>query len=165
MNLQSNRSIFTDLIFLGHPNAYAIINGSDKYPNLKGLAKFYTCPHTGTLVETEVFGLPMQNGDKSGFYGFHLHEHGNCSDHFEHTGGHFNPNNTPHPQHAGDFPPLLGNSGYAYSVFFDNQINLSTLAGKAVIIHAKRDDFTSQPAGDSGEKIGCGIILLSDVNI
>ncbi len=159
MNFQSKRNIFSDLIFLGHPDAYAILNGSSKYPDLSGLVKFYDCPHTGVLVEAEVYGLPPQGDCKNCFYGFHLHEYGDCSDHFENTGGHWNPEGHPHPHHAGDFPPLLGNSGYAYSVFFDDKLEISSIRGRAVIVHAQRDDFTSQPSGDSGAKIGCGTVI------
>ena len=62
--------------------------------------------------------------------------------------------------HTGDLPPLLNNNGYAYLSFYDNRFRLKEILGKSIIIHSRRDDFTSQPAGDSGEKIGCGVITV-----
>ena len=75
---------------------------------------------------------------------------------------HYNPQNTEHPNHAGDMPPLLGNQGYAYSVFYDKRFTIQEIIGRAVIIHEKPDDFTTQPSGNSGAKIGCGVIQWGD---
>jgi len=61
--------------------------------------------------------------------------------------------------HAGDLVPLLNNNGYAYLTFYDNRFSINDINGKSIVIHSMRDDFTNQPAGDSGEKIGCGVIL------
>ena len=55
-------------------------------------------------------------------------------------------------------PPIFGNDGYSYMSFFTNRFNLSEIIGKSVIIHSNTDDLTSQPSGNSGEKIACGII-------
>lgn len=60
--------------------------------------------------------------------------------------------------HAGDMPSLLNNGGYAYLSFYDEHFRLEDILGRSLVIHSQRDDFTSQPAGDSGEKIGCGVI-------
>lgn len=64
----------------------------------------------------------------------------------------------PHPDHAGDLLPLMGNQGYAWSAFYDKRFTLDEIIGRSVIIHSGRDDFSSQPSGDSGTKIGCGTI-------
>ena len=64
----------------------------------------------------------------------------------------------PHPFHAGDFPPLLENNGYAYSKFLTNKFKISEIIGKVIIIHDLPDDFTTQPSGNSGTKIACGVI-------
>ncbi|MBT9777985.1 superoxide dismutase family protein, partial [Clostridium sp. MCC353] len=82
--------------------------------------------------------------------------------HFAHTGEHYNPTNQPHPDHAGDLPPLLGNQGYAWTSFYDKRFTVDQIMGRAVIIHQKADDFTSQPSGNSGEKIACGVIRPAD---
>ena len=53
---------------------------------------------------------------------------------------------------------LLGNQGYAFSVFYDKRYTIQEIIGRSVIIHEKPDDFTSQPAGNAGDKIACGTI-------
>lgn len=84
---------------------------------------------------------------------------GNQNDPFPLTGSHYNPDNCPHPYHAGDLPPLFGNRGIAWSAFLTNRFQVRDVLGKTVIIHASPDDFTSQPAGNSGKKIACGVIV------
>ncbi|NLF57432.1 MAG: superoxide dismutase family protein, partial [Candidatus Hydrogenedens sp.] len=95
-------------------------------------------------------------------FGFHIHEGnactGNASDPFAATGGHFNPQSCPHPQHAGDLPPLFGNNGYAWSSVLTDRFTVDAIAGRTVVIHRRPDDFTTQPSGNSGEKIACGVI-------
>ena len=58
-----------------------------------------------------------------------------------------------------DMLPLMGNQGYAWLSFYDKRFTIPEIIGKSVIIHEKRDDFASQPSGDAGEKIGCGVIV------
>lgn len=77
---------------------------------------------------------------------------------FPNTGNHYNPDNVPHPEHAGDLPPLLSNNGYAWMSFYTGRVNLNDVIGRSLVIHSMRDDFTSQPSGNSGDKIGCGVI-------
>lgn len=137
------------------PCAFANITGNSSNQRLHGTAYFYTTPFGGTLVETEVFGLPKT---ETSFYGMHIHENGDCSLPFDNTGNHYNPDNTSHPLHAGDMPPLLGNSGYAYSVFYTGRYRVNDIINRSIIIHDMADDFKSQPSGDSGMKIGCGVI-------
>ena len=112
-------------------------------------------------MEAEVFGLPdMESQYSSNFYALHIHEMGDCSENFTKTGGHYNPANMLHPGHAGDMIPLMGNQGYAWTAFYDKRFTVPEILGKSVVIHSKRDDFTSQPSKDAGEKIGCGIIVM-----
>lgn len=138
----------------GIPDAAAVIRGAGNYPELIGRVGFFQTPMGGLLVNTEVYGLPQEET----FLGFHLHENGDCSQSFEKTGMHYNPKNVPHPQHAGDMPPLLNSNGYAFTAFYTDRLQLSDVLGRSVIIHSQRDDFTSQPSGDSGEKIACGVV-------
>lgn len=140
------------------PYAYSVITGNKDNRKLNGTVYFYKTPFGGTLVEAEVDGLPVNPDTTIDFYGMHIHENGDCSPPFDKTGGHFNPSSVPHPGHAGDMPPLLGNYGFAYMVFYTDRFNINDIIGRSIIIHSKPDDFTSQPSGNSGTKIGCGII-------
>lgn len=144
-------------------NAQAIMKGSPKYPNISGTVEFYQMMGAVLLV-VQVDGLPKNSIPcASNIYGFHIHEGNSCTgtteDPFVNTDGHFNPTGCPHPAHAGDLPPLFGNNGYAFMIFMTNRFSVNTILGRTVVVHANRDDFTSQPAGDSGAKIACGKIL------
>ena len=157
------RLTFVRILEKNRPAAVAWVTGNNTYSELSGLVKFYDPPYDGVLVEAEVFGLPnVSTQGSSDFYAMHIHQYGNCSGSFEKTGSHFNPTNAFHPEHAGDMIPLLGNQGYAWTSFYDKRFAIDDIIGKSVVIHSKRDDFTTQPAGDSGEKIGCGIIRKED---
>lgn len=141
------------------PQAMAWVTGGEAYPEISGLVKFYPTAYGGVLVAAEFFNLPnVTTPESTSFYAFHIHENGDCSQNFTRTGNHFNPTGSLHPGHAGDFPPLLGNQGYAFSVFYDKRFQIGDIMGKSVIVHSHADDFTSQPAGNSGTKIACGII-------
>ncbi len=141
------------------PDAVAWITGNQDAPHLSGLVRFYTTIYDGILVEAEIFGLPnLTEAGSTNFYGMHIHEYGDCSENFTHTGDHYSRQNVPHPQHTGDLPPLLGNQGYAWTAFYDKRFGIPEILGRSVIIHRMPDDFVTQPSGNSGEKIGCGVI-------
>lgn len=153
--------IFTELLQYNHPQAVAWVTGNADNPQLSGLVKFYQTSYSGVLVEAEIFGLPDKkesNNSTNGFYAMHIHQFGDCSDHFSKTGEHYNPENKPHPLHAGDLLPLLSNQGYAWSSFYDKRFTINDIIGRSVIIHSGSDDFTTQPSGNAGVKIGCGEI-------
>lgn len=166
MNIKRNFTNTSDRILLqilnsNKPNAIAKITGNPNNPQLHGMVQFYNTPVDGILVKAEIFGLP--NAFKlysSNFYGFHIHETGNCEINFQKTGNHYNPSKTLHPNHSGDLPPLLGNQGFAYSIFYTRRFTIDEIINKSILIHDMPDDFTSQPAGNSGTKIGCGIIEI-----
>ena len=146
--------------------AYANINGSVKYPNIKGKVKFIE-QSNGILVKAEIFNLPLFE-NVNDIYGFHIHQGNECAgdtqDAFKNAGSHFSNVELPHPYHSGDMPPLFGNNGYAYMSFFTNKFTLNDIIGKVVIIHSHPDDFHTNPSGNSGEKIACGKIYLSQMN-
>lgn len=157
------RLTFVGILEKNKPRAVAWVTGRDEWAQLSGLVKFYDTPYGGVLVEAEVFGLPnISAADSSGFYALHIHEQGDCSGSFANAGGHYNPANQPHPEHAGDMIPLLGSQGYAWSAFYDKRFAINDIIGKSVIIHLNRDDFTTQPSGDSGAMIGCGVIRTEE---
>lgn len=162
-NSATPRDSFSRILSANRPNASAWIRGSAFYPQLSGYAKFYSTPYEGILIEAQIFGLPnLPYPGSSAFYAFHIHENGNCTgtrrNPFQNAGLHYNPQHTLHPGHAGDLPPLLANQGYAWSAFYDKRFTLNEIIGKSVIIHAMPDDFHTQPSGNSGEMIGCGVI-------
>lgn len=145
--------------------AKAVIKGSKSYPNINGNVIFKQMKN-GVLVTAEISGLPSSSDKCSGgIFGFHIHEGTECSgnekDPFANAKGHFNPNDCPHPYHAGDLPPLFGNNGYAYMSVFTNRFDLKDIADRVIIIHSNPDDFTTQPSGNSGTKIACGKIIYS----
>lgn len=145
------------------PACRAEVRGDSDYPDLEGEVSFYPF-WDGTLVVVEIWGLPtMEEKCKEKVFGFHIHEGhsctGNATDPFSDTGNHFNPDNCEHPQHAGDFPPLFENSGYALTMFYTNRFEPEEVEGRTVVIHGMPDDFHTQPSGDSGMKIACGVIM------
>ena len=104
-----------------------------------------------------------------GEHGFHVHEKGDCSaPDGTSAGGHFNPGGKPHAareaaaRHAGDLGNLKADPyGLARVDFVDSTLSLSgpdSIVGKAVIIHEKADDFTTQPTGNAGARQACGVI-------
>lgn len=141
------------------PAAIAQMRGNSEYPDLRGVVEFYQSSPRGVLVSAEVTGLPVNTPEEQrGFFAMHIHEVGDCTLPFNKVGTHYNPTDQPHPYHSGDLPPLLNNSGYAWSSFYDERFTVEEIIGRAVIIHLNRDDFTSQPSGDAGEMIACGEI-------
>lgn len=149
-------NIFVSIMDENAPAAYAWIKGGTDYPDISGVIRFFKTPFNGVLISVEIYGLPDM--EASDFYGMHIHEFGDCTPPFDKTGSHYNPKNVQHPQHAGDLPPLMSNNGYSWISFFDSRFTVEEIIGKSIIIHHMRDDFTTQPSGDSGEKIACGVI-------
>ena len=155
----TSHHILLNILSSNRPQALAWIAGNENHPQLNGMVKFYRIPYDGILIEAEIFRLPeIPPGAPSSFFGFHIHENGDCSDNFQNTGNHYNPTGAQHPFHAGDLPPLFGNDGYAWMEVLTDRFALGEVIGRTVIIHRQPDDFTSQPAGNAGMRIGCGII-------
>jgi len=114
----------------------------------------------GVHLEVEIHGL------SPGVHGFHVHEVGDCSaPDASSAKGHFNPEKQPHGSHAGDLPDLEADaSGAAHLVVDIPGLSLGDeaggIAGRALVVHADPDDHHSQPAGNSGKRIACGVIRL-----
>ena len=117
-------------------------------------------------------------GLEPGAHGFHVHENGSCAAGEDGTpggaaGGHFNPANHPHggpnaaatARHAGDFGNVeAAADGTASGSFTDTVARLSGadgIAGKALMVHGGVDDLQSQPSGDAGARVGCGVIGMA----
>lgn len=147
--------------------AIAEIKGGPLAPQIYGTVTFSDVPG-GTEVFVEIWGLPPykpaeNNEAPIGPHGFHIHEFGCCQvgdpyNPFECAGGHWNPTNQPHGNHAGDFPVIFSNNGYARMTFFTDKFKPIDIIGKSVIIHQNPDDYRSQPAGNAGQRLACGVI-------
>ena len=120
------------------------------------------------------------DGLAAGRHGFHVHENGDCGPGPDGTpggaaGGHFAPMGSPHgaetapagQRHVGDFGNVeAGADGRAAGTFVDPVVALDgerSIIGKAVVVHAGEDDLATQPSGDSGDRVGCGVVLLPSV--
>lgn len=115
-------------------------------------------------VQAEVTGLrPGQE------HGFHIHEVGDCGDNAAAAKGHFNPYGKPHAhystreRHAGDLPALKADA--AGRARLDVQLEglavaegPASIVGRALVVHAEPDDYRTQPYGNSGDRIACGVI-------
>lgn len=124
----------------------------------------FTQADDGVRVEARVTGLAP------GGHGFHLHEKGDCSaPDATSAGAHFNPTNKAHGQpdkgehHLGDLPMLDANAkGEASLTTVVKGASISDgdkgLVGRAVIVHASPDDYKTQPTGNSGGRVACGVI-------
>jgi superoxide dismutase, Cu-Zn family len=114
-------------------------------------------------VTVDLTGVPP------GVHGFHIHEKGDCGDNGNAAGGHFNPSSTAHgapavdPHHAGDFGNVTADaSGNVKTQFTTRSVTVepgsSSAVGHAVILHANPDDLVTQPTGNAGGRIACGIV-------
>ena len=130
-----------------------------------GHATLMETPH-GVLISADLKGLP------AGAHAFHIHTVGRCEPPFESAGGHFNPTKAEHGfanprgMHAGDMPNLHPGQGGAgqFEVLVQNvtlsagQNSLFDADGSALVIHQGADDYRSDPAGNAGDRIACGVI-------
>jgi Cu-Zn family superoxide dismutase len=129
---------------------------------VKGVVTF-TKVEGGVKIVADVEGLTP------GDHGFHIHEFGDCSSaDGTSAGGHFNPHGNPHggptaeKRHAGDLGNLTADdAGKAHLEWVDPHMVLEghgSILGRSVIVHAKADDLTTQPTGNAGARVACGVI-------
>lgn len=129
---------------------------------VKGLVTFEALDK-GVRIVADFEGLTP------GLHGFHVHEKGDCSAHdASSAGGHFNPTGKKHggpddlDRHVGDFGNVEANAdGKAHYERIDMIVSLegeNSIVDKSIVIHADPDDLKSQPTGNSGARIGCGVI-------
>ncbi len=119
----------------------------------------------GVRVDATVRGL------NAGEHGFHIHQYGDCTaPDGTSAGGHFNPFGHEHDgpeansRHMGDMGNLISRgpeetTTYSY---LDEVISLPMIVGRGIIIHAGEDDLSSQPSGEAGERIACGVIGITE---
>jgi superoxide dismutase, Cu-Zn family len=126
-----------------------------------GQVQLRETPH-GLIVTAEFNGLP------EGAHGFHIHAVGQCEPPFQSAGGHFNPDGhqhgmaNPEGKHAGDLPNIhVAASGAGAVEHFAVGLTLDALFGEggaAIVVHAGTDDHTTDPTGNAGDRIACGVI-------
>ncbi len=154
--------------------AVAVISGLNA-SGVSGTVSFLALGNDGVQIEYDLAGLD------EGEHGFHLHQNGSCDPGEDGTpggaaGGHFNPMESPHgaptaspsDRHAGDLGNILVSAvatGIARGSVADSVLAFggpTSVIGKAVILHAGADDLASQPSGDAGARVGCGVIELAE---
>jgi Cu-Zn family superoxide dismutase len=121
----------------------------------------------GVLIRVDLQNVPP------GTHAFHIHTVGKCdAPDFATAGGHFNPTMAKHGllasagPHAGDMPNVtVGSDGKLTAEVLDTSVRLTSGAnglfdadGSALVLHASADDYTSDPAGNAGGRIACGVI-------
>jgi Cu-Zn family superoxide dismutase len=131
-----------------------------------GTAKFYKLSDDQIKMELEINFLEKADSTVA----IHFHEHGDCGNRGENTHGHWNPTNEAHGKwgaanyHSGDIGNIkLDNKGHATLSLTTDRWNTITgdvknIIGRGVIVHGGTDDYTTQPTGNSGPRIGCGVI-------
>ena len=126
----------------------------------------FTAAADGAQVVVDITGLTP------GKHGFHLHDKGDCSDpKAASAGAHFNPTHSHHggpdtaERHAGDFGNVTADaSGKVHAELKGKNLKLTgadSIVGKAVIVHAGEDDLKTDPSGNSGDRVACGVIEVA----
>jgi len=130
----------------------------------KGTVHFSDAGEGNVDVQVDLTGVPP------GTHGFHIHEKGDCGNNGQNAGGHFNPTGMVHgapdavSHHSGDFGNVTADAnGEVHTRLTTHSISLKSGEvtnpfGKAVVLHEKADDLVSQPSGNAGARIACGVI-------
>jgi len=171
--------LFATLLLAGC--ASAPTSGSATAASSIGMASAALAPASGSMVSGKLMLMPMGDGvhvtgDIGGLapnstHGFHIHEKGDCSAaDASSAGGHFNPSDEAHGRasaphhHLGDNDNLVADAnGVAHvDAHFAGIVlgggGADDIVGKAVVVHANADDYASQPSGNAGARIACGVI-------
>jgi len=150
------------------PTAMATLNPSEGQ-TAKGTVHFHDIGDGVTEVVVDLTGVPP------GVHGFHVHEKGDCGNNGQNAGGHFNPTNMIHgapdaqSHHAGDFGNVTADAnGEVHTRIETHSVTVKSgpmsAVGHAVVLHGNADDLVSQPAGNAGPRIACGVVTLMSGN-
>lgn len=155
--------LYSDSNPAGDPTAYVVLNTINN--EMSATATFTNMDNGNINFRLDVENFP------AGEHAVHLHENGDCgAADYSSAGGHWNPTGENHgkrgvpPFHKGDIANMIvGDDGRGtLNMVIDGWSigggNNSNILNKAIIIHAGADDFTSQPSGDAGSRIACGVI-------
>lgn len=167
MSIRKKITICVAAVVLGAAaaNAQETSTATAEMRNLEGQTvgqvELQESPH-GLIVTAEFTGLP------EGARAFHIHAVGECEPPFQSAGGHFNPDShehgimNPDGMHAGDLPNIhVPASGELKVEYFVTGLTMDDLFGEegtSLVIHDGPDDYTTDPAGDAGPRIACGVI-------
>src|SRR6266487_5964509 len=177
--MNSSRAWFIGLVLASFAGLIALAQtpAAKSAASSKGISVLH--PSAGNKVSGTVTFTPVADGVQvhaeltgltPGKHGFHIHEFGDCSAaDASSAGAHFNPTNQPHAapdataRHVGDMGNIEADtSGAAKLDYLDHHMSLAnddrSILGRSVVVHAKADDLKSQPAGDSGARVACGVI-------
>jgi len=163
--------------------AGTVVAGSDGKAGGGSVAKAVAVLHPtegnkvgGTIQFARDGGKIKVSGEVSGLapgeHGFHIHEFGDCScADAKCAGDHFNPHGQPHAaptekkRHVGDLGNIRADdSGKASVSAEDSMLRLEgkdSIIGRAVVVHAKADDLKSQPSGEAGPRVACGVVGIA----
>lgn len=132
----------------------------------KGTVHFQELAGGGVELQVDLTNVPP------GVHGFHLHDKGDCAENGNAAGGHFNPSSSPHgapdaaAHHAGDWGNVTADAnGVVHTTLTSHALNLTagdpnSAIGHAIILHANPDDLATQPSGNAGPRIACGVVTL-----
>ncbi len=127
---------------------------------------------TFTQTKNGIKVIAKLTGLSEGKHGFHIHEFGDCSAaNGTSAGGHFNPEGHDHSalnakmNHIGDLGNITANeNGIGHLEFTTKQFSFHgphSIIGRSIIVHADEDDLTSQPTGNAGARIACGVVGIA----
>ncbi len=150
----------------GAERGAALIKGTSEGSGISGTVSFEDTKK-GLKIAARLSGVP------AGEHGFHVHEFGSCEDGGKAAGSHYNPLSSIHGHavkdglkkaHAGDLGNIaVGADGKAFLDMVLPKVSLTggrhSVAGRAVILHEKADDF-GQPVGNAGGRIACGVVVI-----
>jgi len=155
--------LFTGCASMGSgPSATAMLSPTSG-STATGSVKLTQLGDGSVRVAVDLTGVP------AGVHGFHIHEKGDCGDNGNAAGGHYNPSGTAHgaptadPHHAGDFGNVTADAdGRVKTSFTTRSVTVEagsmTAVGHAIILHANPDDLVTQPTGNAGGRIACGVV-------
>lgn len=135
---------------------------------VSGTVRLEQLGDSAVRVTVDLAGVPP------GIHGFHIHENGDCGNNGNAAGSHYNPTSMPHgspdasAKHAGDWGNVTADaSGRIRTEFTTRSVTLTdgttSAAGRALILHANPDDLATQPTGNAGGRIACGVVSLQQM--
>jgi Cu-Zn family superoxide dismutase len=153
-------------LFISHASAQDVTKATAKLEPKSGSQVTGTVTFTKSGDDVQV--IADIQGLKPGQHGFHIHEKGDCSAaDASSAGGHFNPTHQHHggpataEHHTGDLGNIEADASGKAHLEWKGKMSLSgadSIVGKSVVVHEKADDLKTDPAGNSGARIGCGVI-------